>query len=38
LLFTWIRHPKKWLNWVLGVIFFLIILLPALGLIAASSQ
>jgi hypothetical protein len=38
LLFSWIRHPKKWLNWVLGASFFLIILLPALGLLAANSQ
>ncbi|HET7011831.1 MAG TPA: hypothetical protein VFI11_13725 [Anaerolineales bacterium] len=38
LVYYWIRQPKKWLNWVLGVIFFLIILLPALGLIAAGSR
>jgi hypothetical protein len=35
LLFTWIRQPKKWLNWVLGVAFFLTLIFPALGLLAA---
>ncbi|HSB90238.1 MAG TPA: hypothetical protein VLD63_09465 [Anaerolineales bacterium] len=38
LLFYWIRHPKKWLNWVLGVVFFLILILPTMGLIAAASK
>ncbi len=38
LLFYWIRHPKKWLNWVLGVTFLLILILPTLGLIAAMSK
>lgn len=37
LLFYWINHPKKWLNWVLGVAFFLVLFFPALGLIAAAS-
>ena len=35
LLFYWINHPKKWLNWVLGVVFILILIFPALGLMAA---
>jgi hypothetical protein len=35
LLFYWINHPKKWLNWVLGVVFFLILFFPTLGLLAA---
>jgi hypothetical protein len=34
LLFYWIHHPKKWLNWVLGVVFLLILIFPALGLMA----
>lgn len=34
LLFYWINHPKKWLNWVLGVAFFLVLFFPALGLVA----
>jgi hypothetical protein len=30
----WINHPeKKWLNWVLGVVFFLVLLFPALGVL-----
>ncbi len=36
LLFYWIHHPKKWLNWVLGVAFLLILIFPALGLTAAA--
>jgi len=36
LLFYWIHHPKKWLNWVLGVLFLLILIFPALGLMAAA--
>jgi hypothetical protein len=31
----WVNHPeKKWLNWVLGILFFLALILPALGLLA----
>lgn len=34
LLCYWVNHPeKRWLNWVLGVIFFAMLLLPALGLL-----
>lgn len=30
----WMRHPdSRWLNWVLGVLFILVLLLPALGLL-----
>jgi hypothetical protein len=30
----WVTHPqKKWLTWVLGVAFFLVLLLPTLGLL-----
>lgn len=30
----WVNHPeKRWLNWVMGVVFFLMLLLPALGLL-----
>lgn len=36
LLFYWINRPKKWLNWVLGVAFVLVLFFPALGLIATS--
>lgn len=31
----WVGHPeKRWLNWVLGILFFIALLLPALGLLA----
>jgi hypothetical protein len=33
-LYYWVNHPKKrWLNWVMGAIFFLLLLLPTLGLL-----
>ena len=35
LLFYWTYHPKRWLNWILGVAFLLILIFPALGLMAA---
>ncbi len=35
LLFYWINHPKKWLNWVLAIVFILILIIPAVGLLAA---
>jgi hypothetical protein len=38
-LYYWVNHPeKKWLNWVLGVVFFLVLLFPTLGLLAGSAQ
>jgi hypothetical protein len=34
LLFYWVNHPqKKWLNWVMGIVFILMLLLPTLGLL-----
>ena len=36
LLFHWIRHPRTWLNRVLGAAFVLILIFPALGLVAAT--
>jgi len=34
ILFYWVNHPeKKWLNWVLGTLFALAVLFPALGLL-----
>jgi hypothetical protein len=34
ILFYWVRHPqKRWLNWVMGIIFVVMLLLPALGLL-----
>jgi hypothetical protein len=33
LLVYWVRHPeKRWLSWLLGMLFVLVILLPTLGL------
>lgn len=38
LLFYWVNHPeKKWLSWVLGVIFGLSMALPILGLLVRRS-
>ena len=34
LLCYWMNHPeKKWLNWLLGIVFFLVMALPILGLL-----
>lgn len=34
ILFYWVRHPeKRWLNWVLGIVFVLMLLFPVLGLL-----
>lgn len=34
ILFYWINHPgKRWLNWVLGTVFCLVLLMPMLGLL-----
>ena len=33
-LYYWVNHPEeKWLNWVLGMAFFLVMLFPTLGLL-----
>ncbi len=29
----WIEHPKRWMNWTLGVLFAIAMALPALGLL-----
>jgi len=34
LLVYWVRHAgKKWLNWTLGIVFFVVMVLPVLGLL-----
>lgn len=34
LLYYWINHPgRKWLNWLLGIVFFIVTALPLLGLL-----
>jgi hypothetical protein len=39
ILFYWVNHPeKKWLSWVLGITFAIVILLPALGLLITRLQ
>jgi len=39
ILFYWVNHPeKKWISWVLGILFAIVILLPVLGLLATRSQ
>jgi apolipoprotein N-acyltransferase len=35
LLCYWVNRPeKKWLNWTMGIVFVLLMALPALGLLA----
>jgi hypothetical protein len=35
----WVRHPeKKWMSWVLGALFFIVLLLPALGLLVSQGR
>lgn len=34
ILFYWVNHPeKKWLNWVMGVVFLVMLLMPITGLL-----
>ena len=35
----WVNHPeKKWLNWVLGIVFAIAVILPVLGLFIGSGK
>ena len=37
-LFYWVNHPgKRWLDWTLGITFFVVMVLPLLGLLLAPS-
>lgn len=39
LLFVWVRHPeKRWLNWLFGVLFVIVMVLPALGLLTRQGR
>ena len=39
LLYYWVNHPeKKWLNWVLGIFFALVILMSVMGIMAANGM
>jgi uncharacterized membrane protein YecN with MAPEG domain len=29
----WVNHPKKWMNWALGILFFVMVVLPTPGLL-----
>lgn len=36
ILFYWVNHPqKKWLNWVMGIAFLILMSFPIIGLLAA---
>jgi hypothetical protein len=38
ILFYWVNHPeKRWLNWLMGVVFVVALLLPTLGLFVGVS-
>ena len=34
ILWHWVRRPKRWINWCLGILFILALLFPILGLLA----
>jgi hypothetical protein len=39
LVYYWVNHPeKKWMNWVLGILFVIAIALPVLGTLAVALQ
>lgn len=39
ILIYWVNHPdKKWLDWTMGIAFFAVLILPALGLLAGQGQ
>ena len=39
LLFYWVNHPeKRWLNWVLGITFLILMLFPILGLLVTQPK
>jgi hypothetical protein len=39
LLFYWVNHPeKRWLNWVLGIMFFVLMAFPILGLLVTQPK
>lgn len=35
LLWYWVKHPARWLSWVLGIAFFVTMALPVLGLLTS---
>jgi len=37
ILFYWVNHPeKKWLNWLMGAVFVVMLILPAMGLLVTA--
>ncbi|MGB3905834.1 MAG: hypothetical protein WBB22_13030 [Anaerolineae bacterium] len=37
ILFYWVNHPeKRWLNWVMGALFIVMLILPAMGLLVTA--
>jgi hypothetical protein len=37
-IFYWVNHPeKRWVSWLLAVLFFVILILPAIGLLAGGA-
>jgi hypothetical protein len=39
LLYYWVNHPeKRWLNWLLGILFVLVLLMSLLGYLAATGS
>jgi len=39
LTYYWVNHPeKRWLNWVFGVLFFIALILPVLGILARQAS
>ncbi|MBK8780643.1 MAG: hypothetical protein IPO22_02315 [Anaerolineales bacterium] len=37
ILYYWINHPeKKWMNWVMGILFLLVVLMSVMGVMAAN--
>ena len=36
-LFNWITRPKKWLSWVMGAAFLVVLLVPLLALMARAT-
>jgi hypothetical protein len=35
ILYYWVNQPKRWLSWVMGIVFFVLMTFPILGLLAA---
>jgi len=38
ILFYWVNHPRRWLSWVMGIAFFILMSFPVLGLLATQPR